>query len=172
MNNNLKKSEDIHAINRLTFMSLITGFLLNILFQVALIPKNGKTLILNGLFFSLLVITLLFLFVFLLFLIVSFEESKGIINSNIIEKTRELARNLLYVGLFSFNVFLHYLIRLFLYPDDGKIIALVFTIIYSTCLIIILFVLQAIWRTDRKYLEFGIPWIILSVILISVPIFF
>lgn len=162
----------MHTTYRLTFISLITGFLLSILFQVVLIPKTNNIVILTGLFFSLLCITLLFLFVFLLFLMVSFELSRENPKLEVTRKLTKLAKTLFYLGLFSFNVFLHYLIRLFFYPVDGKIIALIFTIVYSTILILFLFILQIIWRKEKILIEYGIFWIVNNGIFITIPMFF
>ncbi|MFX1399409.1 MAG: hypothetical protein ACFFAS_20485 [Promethearchaeota archaeon] len=118
-----------HLNNRIAFISVFSGFLLSIIFQLALVSKedfdNEKLVLYNFTFISLLLEVLLFTLSFIFLLMASskmnnkeYEKFKKYIKNSL-----DYGRKLALYGIYCFALILYYLIRLYFYSyKEGKLI--------------------------------------------------
>lgn len=152
---------NILSNNRIAFLSVLTGFLLTIIFQLLFLDttsfKPGFVFLLDALFICLIFIVLCFLLSFLLFLLSTYFKSNNLEKDFISFDPRcfKYGNRISLIGTYGFCLLIFFLIRLYFYRYENFSIIYFYVsffvnLIYLLLIIIIFFILQIKWKESPK----------------------
>ena len=160
---------------RLSFIALLTGFLLTILFQVSFVNRDdinpNKVLILDALIFSLVFVLFCFIFSYILLLMASAELAKD-------EEEQEfrfynicliIGSELSIIGLFGFSLLFYYLLKWY-YPSNS-FLPFIIAMLFLFLMFITYFLFNFKFRqknksTRNKVIKKGIIYLIIIAIFV------
>lgn len=164
MINNSDIQIESHLNNRIAFISILAGFLLNILFQIVIMDKNHldqcQKILLDFLFISLLFIIFCFVFSFVMILMASSKiySKNQKVYKKYIAKSLAYGRRISLIGIYGFTLLIYYFIRLYFYHySQIKIFIVIFAfsvnILYIFLLMYCYFYLSNKWTPKSKQVE-------------------
>jgi hypothetical protein len=136
--------------NRIAFITLITGFLLSILFQIAFFRADAtlapdEIILLDFFFYSLLGMIFVFLFSFIFFLMASGEYHKAKKNLIFIVNCEQLGIYMSMVGIFAFAFVVYSVVSWY----SSKVIGFIFSCAFLGFLWVIYFLPNWRWKLEN-----------------------